>query len=106
MNNFKKAFLLFTLIILSNIVLSQKIENLDFELKGREVYLNFNLTPKYDSREIYEASVYITEKQSGYDQVSTNINFRKKLNLSRELVIGIRPGNNIIKINLDYLNLL
>ena len=104
MNNLKKAFLLFTLTILSNIVLSQKIENLDFDLKGREVYLNFNLTPKYDTREIYEASVYITEKQSGYDQVSTNINFRKKLNLSRELVTGIRPGNNNIKINLDYLN--
>jgi len=100
----KKICLLLLLILFSGKVVSQRINNFDFERQGREVFLNFNLNPKYDNREIYNATVYVTEKQSGYDQVSTRSNFKKKLNLSRELVSGIKPGNNSIKFDVSYLN--
>ena len=100
----KKTCLLLFLILFSDKVFSQRINNLDFGLEGREVFLNFNITSKYDNREIYNATVYVTEKQSGYDQVSTRSNFRKKLNLSSELVSGIKSGNNSIKFDVSYLN--
>ena len=100
----KKTSLVILLILFSDKVVSQRINNFDFGRQGREVFLNFNLTPKFDNREIYNATVYVTEKQSGYDQVSTRSNFRKKLNLSRELVSGIKPGNNSIKFDVSYLN--
>ena len=100
----KKICLLLLLILFSGKVVSQRINNFDFERQGREVFLNFNLTSKYDNKEIYNATVYVTEKQSGYDQVSTRSNFKKKLNLSRELVSGIKPGNNSIKFDVSYLN--
>ena len=100
----KKTCLLLFLILFSDKVFSQRINNFDFGIQGREVFLNFNITSKYDNREIYNATVYVTEKQSGYDQVSTRSNFRKKLNLSRELVSGIKSGNNSIKFDVSYLN--
>ena len=100
----KKTSLVILLILFSDKVVSQRINNLDFGLEGREVFLNFNLTSKYDNKEIYNATVYVTEKQSGYDQVSTRSNFRKKLNLKRELVSGLKPGNNSIKFDVNYLN--
>ena len=40
----KKTSLVILLILFSDKVVSQRINNLDFGLEGREVFLNFNLT--------------------------------------------------------------
>ena len=100
--------LLFLLILIKTDLFAQKISNLDFELQGTDINLSFNIDSKYSNRgneEIYKAEVYVKELISGYDDVSTESFFRKKLNLPLSSLDKLKPGPNIIPINVyNYLS--
>jgi len=83
---------------LSNTAFSQIIDRINFGINGRNVFIDFNVTPKYDNNEIYTATVFYRIMPS------VSLKYRKKLNLNKELTHDIKPGNNIINFDVNYLN--
>jgi len=104
----KIFFCLIFLVFSSQVSRSQKIQNLDFELIGSNIILNFNVTSKFTNfgnDERYSADVYYKELIKGYDEVSTESFFRRKIELPTSITNSIKPGNNSISIDVyNYLS--
>ena len=100
------AFILF--IIINNYSFSQSINNLKDATIGSNVELSFDIEPKFQNRgtdERYDAEIYVRELIRGYEDESIESYPRRKLNLPKRQIENLRPGRNVILIDvLSYLS--